>query len=127
MTIRLPVLVFVCLLSVATPVSAAGLYFLSGTPMSKFTDDDKRIFREAAIEALENAADGARSEWGNPATDAGGVIELLDTVEDDVYGLCRRVRVANRARGVSRTGVYRACKATSGAWRLLGAGGADGK
>ena len=86
-----------------------GLYFLSDAPLAKFTDEDRQIFRDAAIGALNNAADGEKVPWSNPDTDARGVITPLETVDDDVYGLCRSVRVSNERAGARRSGVYRAC------------------
>lgn len=114
------------LLVVATaavvPAHAAGLYFLSNSPSAHFSDEDRALFRAAAEDALENVADGEKKTWGNPATGTRGVITLLATVDDAVYGVCRQVRVSNEARGRKRSGVYKACKATNGTWRLLGAG-----
>ncbi len=102
---------------------AAGLYFLSRTPMARFSPADNDIFRAAAIDALDNAADNERRTWGNPETGARGVITPLASVDDPVSGFCREVRVSNEAGGTRRSGVYRACRATNGTWRLLGAGG----
>ena len=51
---------------------------------------------------------------GKPDTGARGVITLLASVDDEIYGVCRRVRVSNEARGRKRGGVYKACKATNG-------------
>ncbi len=112
----------VSLLLVAAQAPAAGMYFLSKTPMARFTAADKELFQAAAIDALDNAAENERRTWSNPATGARGVITPLASIEDPVYGLCRQVRVSNEARGARRSGVYTACRATTGTWRLQGAG-----
>ena len=105
---------FVIAIAVTVPANAAGLYFLSNSPSAHFTDEDRALFRTAAEDALENAADGEKKTWGNPDTGARGVITLLASVDDEIYGVCRRVRVSNEARGRKRSGVYKACKATNG-------------
>lgn len=106
-------------------VVAAGpaMFFLTDTPMANFSERDRELFYAAAIDALNDAADEAPVKWSNPESTARGVITPLRTVNDSVYGLCREVRVSNEAGGVRRAGVYKACRATTGTWRLLSAGG----
>jgi surface antigen len=92
-------------------------------PIRYFTAEDHELFKAAALEVLESTADEEQVSWSNQASGARGVITLLESTEDPVYGLCRRVRVSTQAAGVKRTGVYRACKSTNGTWRVLSAGG----
>jgi len=116
------IIVALCCASSGLLAQGTGLYFLSDAPLAKFSNEDRQIFRAAAIGALDTAADGVKVPWSNPDTDARGVITPLETLEDDVYGLCRSVRVTNERAGLRRSGVYRACKSTTGTWRLLTAG-----
>jgi surface antigen len=124
-----PTVLSILLLTVAgmtaKPGNAAGLYFLGDAPIRYFTAEDHELFDAAAAEALERTADEDKVSWKNPASGARGVITPLETVDDPVYGLCRRVRVSTEAGGVRRTGVYKACKSTNDTWRLLSAGNAE--
>ncbi len=124
---RLPLAITILLLTIAAQSApAAGLYFLGDAPIRHFTAEDHELFKAAAKQALEQTAGEGKVSWSNPASGARGVITLLETAEDPVYGLCRRVRVSNEAAGVRRTGVYKACKSTNGTWRLLSAGDKEG-
>ena len=100
---------------------AANLSFMGDAPVAYMTDEDIRLFQEAADKALDDTVDGDSVTWSNPKTDAGGEITLLRT-DDSHAMLCRIVRVQNRAGGRENRGVYRACKDTDGAWRLAAAG-----
>ena len=108
------------LLLTGSAVYSQAMYFLADGP--RLTAADNELFKAAAGQALNDTANDESVKWSNPDTGARGVITPLDTVIDDVYGVCRHVRVSNEARGKRRSGVYRACKATNGTWRLLDAG-----
>lgn len=102
--------------------AAAGPYFLSDSPLARFSAEDRAVFRGRVEEALNTGENGEEFRWSNPDSSARGVITVLDTVPDPVYGSCKRVRVSNEVRGVRATGVYRACRASNGTWRLHSAG-----
>ncbi|MEE4184209.1 MAG: RT0821/Lpp0805 family surface protein [Gammaproteobacteria bacterium] len=104
--------------------AAAGLYFLTRSPFARFSEADRALFYARAIEALDSASDGQQVTWSNPDSTARGVITPLQTVDDEVYGRCRVVRVTNELKGQRQSGEYKACKATNGSWRVLAAGAA---
>ena len=109
-------------LFVSGQAAAAGLYFLTRSPFARFTDADRTVFYARAVEVLDSASDGEQVTWSNPESTARGVITPLETIEDDVYGRCRVVRVTNELKGQRQSGEYKACKATNGSWRILAAG-----
>jgi hypothetical protein len=102
--------------------AGSGLYFIADAPIAKFSDQDRELFYAQALAALNDAADGEDVAWSNPASFARGVVTPVRTVTDPVYGLCRQVRVSNEVGTVRRSGLYRACRASNGTWRLLSAG-----
>ena len=105
------------ILSVSWPVAAQNLRFLADTPYTYFTKEDQAMFWKAVDDALDQAADGEARSWSNPNTRANG--ELRPVKSYEAGGLkCRRLAIANKARGRANSGEYDFCKQTSGEWKI---------
>lgn len=89
------------------------------SPMAKMTDADFTIARAAVDDALDNAPDGEKRAWSNPATKASGTVRPGKTFTRD--GLrCRSADFATTAGGKSGQSKWNLCK-KDGAWKILGA------
>jgi surface antigen len=101
----------------AGPVAAQTLMFMRDTPYTHFTKEDHALFDAAMKEALDTSADGASSSWSNPATRASGEFKPVESFERK--GLkCRKLYIANKARGRSASAEYNFCKQASGKWAI---------
>jgi len=99
------------------PVNAANLFFLKDAPITGLDDEDRKILKETARDALENAEDGATMSWKNPKTGHFGDITVIDTHKD--YGtICRTVHFFLSAANKTGRSEFRACKADDDTWRL---------
>lgn len=110
MLIRRSILV-VCLAAVALPVVAQSQLYgtLKGTPAEVFDDEDKRLFREAMKKALDETAVDEVVPWENPKTQSHGELKVLSTFEWK-KSPCRKLRVANEARGRKATNDFNFCR-----------------
>lgn len=90
---------------------------MADTPLVHFTSEDHRIFNAAMEDALEQGADGEVRAWSNPATSAHGEFTLVKTFERQGQK-CRRMSIANKARGRSGLTEFNYCKQASGKWSL---------
>ena len=109
MLIRRSILV-VCLAAAALPVSAQSQLYgtIKGTPAEVFNDEDRRLFREASMKALNEAAVDEVVRWENPKTQSHGELTVLSTFEWK-KAPCRKIRVANEARGRKATNDFNLC------------------
>jgi hypothetical protein len=104
-------------LATALPVAAANLNFLKDAPISKFTEEDLKIFTQTRDQLLNTGKDGETREWSNPATKASGKINIVKSFERD--GLrCRSLKITNRAKGLSQTNPANFCQQASQEWIL---------
>ena len=113
---------FVCL---TPPLYAANVWFAQDMPISQMTGADIEILSSAAEEALENAPDGETRQWENPETGAGGALTPLSTSEEDGMR-CRRLEVANEAKGKTARTEFDYCRQADGSWKVLSAPAAAG-
>jgi len=105
------------ILLAAGPALAGTLSYMSDTPYANFTKEDHAIFAAAMKDALEKGADGESRSWSNPATKANGELKPVDTFERK--GLkCRRMYIANKAKGRSASSEYNFCRQSTGKWTL---------
>ena len=101
----------------AGPASAQALMFMHDTPYTHFTKEDRAMFDAAMTEALDKSADGESRAWSNPATRASGELKPVQSFERK--GLkCRKLWIANKAKGRSASGEYNFCKQASGKWMI---------
>jgi len=105
------------LLLSATPALAANIGFMDESPIAHFSEQDRRIYKEALDDILDKGADGESRTWANPASTAGGTLSIVKSFERDGLA-CRTLSIANKAKGRSEKGQYRFCRQASGEWKL---------
>jgi surface antigen len=106
--------------------AAADLKFVGATPLAYMSAEDGRAFRQAAVAALTDEADGKTIVWASADAKSRGEIKLIRS--DDMHGpICRVVQIRTEATGHENRGVYRACRGDSGNWRLVVQGAAARK
>ena len=109
----------ISILAAPVPSYSAGLLFLKEAPIRFFTEEDRRLFKQAVLRTLEKVPDGKMSSWENPATESAGVMKPTRTYHDNGM-MCRTLEILNRAAG--RTGqesVVDFCKQAKGKWKLV--------
>jgi surface antigen len=111
------VLVAGLLLLISLPASALNWSFLQYSPVTRFTDQDWDLLRQAGEKALERGADGEIERWSNPATGASGSIQPLDTTDREGT-TCRLTVISNSAGDASGTSRFTFCRQQDGAWRV---------
>ena len=111
---------FVCavfLVCLGAPLHASNLLFAKDMPIAKMTEADIEIMSAAVDETLSDVADGAERRWENPETGAGGTLTPLSTAEKSGQ-LCRRLEIANHAKGTSARSVEEFCRQADGLWKI---------
>ena len=118
-----------CLITVAVVVLfvhgvavAVNLRWLEDSAVRSFSDEDWRLARGAADEALQNRSDGEAVEWHNPKTGNSGRAVSLRSLER-AGNPCRELAVENRAKGMAGRSVFLFCRQPSGEWKIVPAGG----
>lgn len=98
----------------ASLAQAANMAFLMDQPMSRFHDDDAKLFNAAAAQAL-TAKDGTHIRWNNPATGAYGTLTPYPDPQNDPA--CREIHIEDVAENIKSSGYYRFCKRADGTWQ----------
>jgi surface antigen len=75
------------------------------------------LFTGALQNGLDQAADGADVSWSNPKTGAGGTLTFLDT-RAPAETICRRVQIANKAKGQQSKVINTFCKNAAEEWKV---------
>jgi len=101
----------------AAPAWAQDIMFMRDTPYTHFTKEDRGMFDAAMQEALDKNADGESRAWSNSATTASGELKPVESFERKGQK-CRKLYIANKAKGRSASGEYNFCKQASGKWTL---------
>jgi hypothetical protein len=118
----------ICLVCINAPLHASNLYFAKDMPVSAMTEADVEIMSAAVDETLSDGVDGVARHWNNPETDAGGTLTSLSTSEESGL-ICRRLEIANQAKGLTSRSVHEFCRSADGVWKIrsvpAGAGGAS--
>jgi surface antigen len=104
--------------AISLPAAATGLNmrWLQYSPVSYFTDEDWRLAREAAREALNEAALGKIVSWENPESGASGSSTPLKALEKDGM-LCRYLKIFNSANDTSGESIQFFCQQKDGTWK----------
>ena len=105
------------LLLAGLTAQAANLGFLGNAPISRMTAEDVDMLYDAVVNALDNAKDGERTGWENPATSASGTLTPLDTYSGPAGNRCRHLQVISRAGGLRNQSVFALCKQPDGKWK----------
>jgi surface antigen len=107
----------ISILAAPEPSYSAGLLFLKEAPIRFFSEEDRRLFKEAVQRTLEKVPDGEISSWQNPATESAGVMKPTRTYQDNGT-TCRTMEILNRAAGRTGESVIDFCKQADGKWKL---------
>ena len=90
-------------------VSALNFGWLDTSPLRYFADSDWVLLRSTMQKALDSGTDGDTAKWHNPDTEAAGSIKLINSYQEEGKH-CRKVEIANSARGLHDGGIFRLCK-----------------
>ena len=105
-------------LALLLPLAAAAqssLGFLKDSPISYFNGDDTTLLKNNAYAVLDSKAQGAKGQWSNPKTGHSGEAEVLEAFSADGMA-CKRLRVANAAKGVKSEATYALCNYPGKGW-----------
>jgi surface antigen len=108
-----PLVITACLLSVGL-AQAANMAFMMDQAMSRFNDEDAKLFNAASAKALA-AKDGTPIRWSNPGSGAFGT--LTPYPDPQKNPACREIHMENVAENVKSAGYYRFCKRSDGSWQ----------
>lgn len=118
--IALTLLATVTASMLSAPALGVNYGFLEYDPIAYFQDDDWKISDKAALDAVENGADGVVVKWSNPKTGASGAIKPLKTYTNKDGLHCRQVATIDRTTKPKLTGKYTfdVCKHPDGEWKF---------
>jgi hypothetical protein len=108
------------MLALLLPLTAAAqssLGFLKDSPISYFNSDDTQLLKKNAYAVLDSQAPAAKGQWSNPKTGHSGEAEVMEAFSADGMA-CKRLRVANAAKGVKSEATYPLCKHPDKGWRV---------
>lgn len=110
----------IALAMISTAAFAGNLSFLTGAPISRFTDEDVSLMTQNAEQVLDSESPVAKHEWSNPRTGAAGFAEARGHFTATNGRLCKRLRVSNRAKGIATASeaTYTICKHEDRGWTL---------
>lgn len=112
---RLTAVAVICFVSMG---HAANIQFLESAPAGQFDDRDWELLREAVVELLDDADDGATGTWKNENNGHHGELVLIRSYEE--FGtICRRVKITNEAGDFKATSMRDLCKDKEGKWKVL--------
>ena len=100
-----------------TASAQSGLGFLKTSPINYFTNEDIKLMKANADSLLESGAEGDKKQWSNAKTGHSGEAELMQSFSADGMS-CKRVRVANQAKGLKSDATYPLCKYPGKGWRI---------
>jgi surface antigen len=101
----------------SAPAAASNVSFMHDTPYTHFTKKDHEIFDAALQGMLKQGADGETRNWSNPDSKAGGSLKVIKSFKRGETA-CRRLSIANKAKGRSASGQYNFCEQATGEWKL---------
>lgn len=116
--------VAIAAMAVALTMAAPALAFwawMRGAAVREFTEADWEIFETQARRALEEDADGVRTDWNNPDTGNHGSIRPLKTLSFNGQR-CRQLAFRNvTATGIKDQAAYHLCQQEDGTWQFVAA------
>jgi len=115
--VRARLMVLLCGLGAAIASPAQNLTFLQDSPIGYFQDDDTSMML-ANAKAVLNSASGAKRQWSNARTGAGGMAQVKQRFTTTHGTPCARLRVVNKARGIESDTVYTVCKNPERGWAI---------
>lgn len=97
---------------------SANLRFLDeSAPAFHYTDEDFSILMATVQKALNEKADGGKLVWENPKTGHNGLVNPLNTFQENGT-TCRKTRLINKAKDKIAETFYKLCKQASGEWKV---------
>jgi hypothetical protein len=107
-------------LGLGLPLAASAqgsLGFLKDSPISYFNNEDINLMKTNAYAVLDSAEQRAKGEWSNPKTRHSGQAEIMETFAAEGMS-CKRLRLANAAKGVTSEATYPLCNYPGKGWRV---------
>lgn len=104
----------------SAPLAASaqsGLGYLKTSPINYFNNEDIRLMKANVDGLLEAGAEGDKKQWRNPKSGHSGEAEVMKSFSADGMN-CKRVRVANEAKGLKSDATYPLCKVPGKGWRV---------
>lgn len=105
-----------CVITLPAAASGLNMRWLQYSPTSYFTDEDWRLAREAAKEALNETPIGTTVSWENKVSGASGSSTPVKAVENDGMP-CRYLKIMNSANETSGESVQYFCQQKDGKWK----------
>ena len=101
--------------------NAQTMDFMEYSPITHYTEQDHRLADEAALDALDNHADGETKKWSNPDTGASGAITVVRTYKNEAGLRCRRAKAVDRTRTPPLRGefTFDLCKDPERGWQFV--------
>ena len=110
-------IILITLTVFSLPAYSANWFWLSESPISRFTDSDWTMLRSTATDALNNADNGTRIVWVNSETGHSGAVTPINKTEKNGIP-CRKVKFFSSAEGLTNTSIHFLCKQKDGEWKL---------
>ena len=107
---------FVAGLTAVITASAGNLSFLANSPVAYFNPEDMELMRQSATKVLEAPDPNSKQTWSNPRTGASGIAQVRGQFTTANGTPCKRLRIANRARGLESDATYTVCKSADQDW-----------
>ena len=99
--------------------SAANLGFLDKSPVAYFTPEDMDLMRNNATKVLDDASGGtSKQSWSNTKTGASGWAQVRGQFTTSDGTPCKRLRVVNKAKGLTSDATYTVCKHPERGWAM---------
>ncbi len=109
---------------IAPTVQAAGLGFMSNTPLTRLSTADQKSLNDSVMAALNEAKDGEHRTWSSADADTnskrGTTVDLVPTRSYQHGGRdCRNIQLSftSKVQNDRMTPAY--CKLDDGTWKLL--------
>jgi hypothetical protein len=97
-------------------VSAGNLSFLERSPLTYFNSEDMDLMRENARKVLDEPGANAKQDWSNAKTGASGLAQVRSQFTATDGAPCKRLRVLNKANGLTSDATYTVCKYPERGW-----------
>jgi hypothetical protein len=97
---------------------AANLGFLDKSPISYFTPEDMDLMHSNALKALDATGATSKQSWSNAKTGASGWAQVREQFTTSDGTPCKRLRIVNKAKGLSSEATYTVCKHPERGWAM---------
>jgi surface antigen len=115
--VRVSVVTLMLCLPCAPSFAQNWVALLKNTPAEHFSEEDLRLFLEAARKALNDTPAGETVRWENPPTGSRGELTVVRSFSWNDQP-CREVRISNEAAGRKSSNVSHLCR-VGDRWRAV--------